>query len=317
MIDVSIIIPTKNSGDTLEKCLASLVNSPFEGVSEVIIVDGHSTDDTIDIAKRYRCKVVYENVGNQAAAYNLGLRISKGRFIAFTDADCVVQKDWLKNLVKNFSGDVAAVGGPNLTPNDDTEFGKRVGIVISLLSKVGARYGLNAPKIMETFHNPTCNVAYRREVLEEVCGFNEKLVTCADEEIDYRIIERKYRILYTPEAKVLHYRRTSYRGFALQAYKYAVGRAQAIKLHPKMGKWFHFAPSLIMCMTGVSFAFSILNPIYLWVPLLIVAHGGFAIFFASLFLSLKTRMSNPFSFFALMATWFWGYGIGFLRGVLA
>ena len=56
---VSIIIPTKNNGDILEKSLASIKNLDYpKDKIEVIIVDGHSTDDTVEIAKKYGCKVV-------------------------------------------------------------------------------------------------------------------------------------------------------------------------------------------------------------------------------------------------------------------
>ena len=54
--EVSIIIPTKNNGDILEKCLASIQNLDYpKDRYEVIIVDGHSTDDTVEIAEKYGC----------------------------------------------------------------------------------------------------------------------------------------------------------------------------------------------------------------------------------------------------------------------
>jgi len=62
--EVSIIIPTKNNGDILEKCLASIQNLDYpKDRYEVIVVDGHSTDDTVEIAEKYGCKVVYKCVG--------------------------------------------------------------------------------------------------------------------------------------------------------------------------------------------------------------------------------------------------------------
>ena len=59
MKEVSIIIPTKNNGDILEKCLASIENLdyPKDG-EEIIIVDGHSTDGTVEIAKKYEIKTI-------------------------------------------------------------------------------------------------------------------------------------------------------------------------------------------------------------------------------------------------------------------
>lgn len=318
MKDVSIIIPTKNNEDLLENCLSSVMDLDYpEDGKEVIIVDGHSTDGTVRIAEKYACKIVYEDLGNQAGAYNVGIRNAEGKYVVFTDADCIVPKDWLKNLIKNFNDEnIASVGGPNLTPDDDTKLARCVGIVLGFLSKVGARYGLDANKVMETFHNPACNVAYRREVLEEVGGFNDRLITCADEELDYRIREKGYTILYSPEAKVFHYRRKSYKKFAMQAFNYAIGRAQAIKCHRKMGKWFHFVPSMTMSLITLFFILSLLSPLFFWAGLSMSVCGGFGICLMGLYLGLKAKMSNLFPFFALIAIWFWAYGFGFFRGLL-
>ena len=197
---VSIIIPTKNNGDILERCLSSIEELDYpKDKYEVIIVDGHSTDRTVEIAKKYGCDIVYENVGTRGGACNVGVRNAEGDFIMFTDADCVVTKSWLNNLVKHFNNEkIACVGGPNVTPEDDTNFAKCVGEVLLFLSKPGSRYGLDVDEVVETFHNSGCNVAYRKKAIEDAGWFNEKLVTCEDEELDYRIKEKGYRILYTP-----------------------------------------------------------------------------------------------------------------------
>jgi len=109
---ISVIIPTKNNGDILEKCLSSIEQTlekfdqnashlyyPKDEI-EVIIVDGHSTDSTVEIAKKYGCKIVYENLGIIGGARNIGVEDSKGKYIVFADADCVVPKDWIKYLSK-------------------------------------------------------------------------------------------------------------------------------------------------------------------------------------------------------------------------
>ena len=315
---VSIIIPTKNNGDILEKCLATIQNLDYpRDEPEVIIVDGHSTDDTVEIAKKYGCKIVYENIGTRGGACNIGVKTAKGEFIAFTDGDCVVPKDWLRNLIKHFNSEkVACVGGPNITPEDDTEFAKCVGTVLSFLSKPGSRYGLNADEVIETFHNSGCNVAYRKKAIEEAGWFNEKLVTCEDEELDYRIIEKGYKILYTPDAKVLHYRRPTWKRFYKQAYKYAVGRMQAIKLHRKMGKWYHYTPPALILAIVVLFALFFLNPIFPLIAFLILVIGGIGIGLMSLYLGSKMRMSDFYTFCGLIAVWFWASGFGYFRGVV-
>ena len=315
---VSIIIPTKNNGDIIEKCLSSIENLDYpKGEYEVIIVDGHSTDDTVEIAKKYGCKVVYEDIATRSGACNIGVRNANGEFIAFTDADCVVDKNWLGNLTKHFNSEkIASVGGPNITPEDDTEFAKCVGEVLSFLSKPGSRYGLNIDKVTETFHNSGCNVAYRKNVIEEAGWFNERLVTCEDEELDYRIKERGHKILYTPKAKVYHYRRPTWKRFYKQAYKYAVGRMQAIKLHWKMGEWYHYIVLALISSIILLFILSLLNTVYLWWAFSILVIGGIGIGLMGLYLGSKTEMSNFLTYCLLIAIWFWGSGFGYFRGLV-
>ena len=315
--EVSIVIPTKNEGDVLANCLNSIQNLDYpEDKIEIIVVDGHSRDNTLEIAKKYGCKVVYEDIGTISYARDLGVKCAKGEYIAFTDADCVVQNDWLKNLIKPFNGEkVVSVGGPNITPEDDTEFAKCVGAVLSFLSKPGARYGLDVEEVIEIFHNPTCNVMYRKRVLEEVEGFNHSLVTCDDEELDYRIRDKGYKILYTPDAKVYHYRRPTWRRFAKMAYNYGVGRMQAIKLHRKMGRWFHYAPSMLILMILALITFSVLNKMLLYFIMMILLLSVLGLFIFSLYFNMKNKQRYYFTMPMLIVMWLSFWGIGFLRGV--
>jgi len=301
----------------IERCLSSIRELAYpEEEYQVIIVDGHSTDHTVEVARRYACSVVYENVGTIGGARNIGVGESNGRYIVFTDADCVAEKDWLKNLIKNFdNSDVVSVGGPNITPEDDADFAKCVGRVLSFLSQAGARYGFNANKVMETYHNPTCNVAYKKDVFQEAGGFNEKLVTCDDEELDYRLKEKGYKILYTPDARVLHYRRSTWREFMEMAFNYGVGRMQAIKLHRKMGKWFHYAPPATVLLILFFFPMSALTTIFALTSLLISLLGGISIAVMSLHLAVKEQ-KNFLILYGLILIWFFGYGFGMLRGLL-
>ena len=317
--NVSIIIPTKNNGDIIEKCLVSIKNSDYpKDKMEVIIVDGHSTDETVEIAKKYGCKIVYENIGIIGGARNIGVENSTGEYIAFTDSDCVVDKNWLKNLIGKFTDEkTASVGGPNITPEDDTEFAKCAGKVLKFLSNPGPRYGFNVDKVIDIYHNPTCNSAYRKSIFQEVSGFNPKLITCDDEELDYRTREKGYKILFTPNAKVLHYRRPTWKKFAKMAFNYGIGRTQVIKLHRDMGRWYHYiVPALILPII-VLFAVSFLNPVFALSAFLILVIGGIGIGLMSLYLSVKTGgMRNFFNFCLLIAIWFWGYGFGMFRGIV-
>ncbi len=313
---VSIVIPTKNDEEVLDMCLRSIkdLDYPIEDY-EVIIVDGNSTDRTIEIARNYDVKVFYESVGTIGGARNIGVENSNGKYIAFTDADCVVEKNWLKVLVGKLETlDIASIGGANITPDDDYEFAKSVGTVLSFLSGVGARYGFNSEEEIEIYHNPTCNVAYNKKIFQEAGGFNKKLITCDDEELDYRLKKKGLKILFTPYTTVLHYRRPTWRKFVKMALNYGIGRMQAIKLHRRMGKWFHFVPPTAILLFSFLFLMSLLNPLFALTVLSLSLFGAFGVGIMSLYLSVKHR-KNFFDLYGLITIWFFGYGIGMLKGL--
>ena len=86
---ISVIIPCKNSVITINECLASLMPYYNDGyITEIIVVDGHSTDGTLEILKNYPVKLLFEPVqGNIGMAYEHGWRNSQGELIILFDSD--------------------------------------------------------------------------------------------------------------------------------------------------------------------------------------------------------------------------------------
>jgi glycosyltransferase involved in cell wall biosynthesis len=97
---VSFIIPTLNSGRTLEKCLKSIITQKYPSI-EIIIIDGGSTDNTIDIAKRYATQV-FKFRGILGAARQLGIDHASGELITNWNSEIYIpDKDWLRRAVHN------------------------------------------------------------------------------------------------------------------------------------------------------------------------------------------------------------------------
>jgi len=116
---ISIIIPTYNEEKNIERCLKSLENQTVpRNEFEVIVVDGQSKDRTADFAKKYADKVIQQKSKSVGGARNDGANISKGEIIATTDADCVLSKNWIELIKKNFKRkNVVGIYGP-LKPID-------------------------------------------------------------------------------------------------------------------------------------------------------------------------------------------------------
>jgi glycosyltransferase involved in cell wall biosynthesis len=102
---VSVVIPTLNSARYLEECLASVRAQEYAGHVEVVIVDGGSTDGTLDIARRFKVERVLKNaLKTGEAGKAVGLRAAGGSLLLSLDSDNVlVGSDWLRRMVEPFS----------------------------------------------------------------------------------------------------------------------------------------------------------------------------------------------------------------------
>src|SRR5690349_17711642 len=110
---VSVVVAVRNAQATIAACVDSLL-ALEPAPTEVLVVDNGSTDATLDVLSRYteRITVLHERRRGPGAARNAGIAAARGQAVAFTDADCVVDRRWLGNLVGALAEpDVGAVGG--------------------------------------------------------------------------------------------------------------------------------------------------------------------------------------------------------------
>ncbi|MCF7861260.1 glycosyltransferase [Candidatus Woesearchaeota archaeon] len=100
-IVVSVIIPVYNEERNIGSLIESLIKSDYpKHKYEIIIIDNNSTDRTYSIAQKYNVKLIKQNKTQSSyASRNLGIKEAKGDILAFTDADCIVDKNWLKKSV--------------------------------------------------------------------------------------------------------------------------------------------------------------------------------------------------------------------------
>jgi len=109
MNKISVIIPIKNEADKIERFLEAVFNQSFEP-HEVIVVDGHSTDKTVENAMKLPVEVVYEDHGAVGGARQVGVDNAKAEFVAFKDADCIPETSWSEDLMVKFSNDIVGDG---------------------------------------------------------------------------------------------------------------------------------------------------------------------------------------------------------------
>jgi glycosyltransferase involved in cell wall biosynthesis len=180
---VSIVIPVKNSACHLERLLKSLENLNYpKDCLEIIVVDNDSTDSTVETAQRFTDVRVYiEKKASSYAARNKGIINSTHDFIAFLDADCVADSNWLKEIVEPLVKDkrVGFVGGINRPLSEDAFLSKMErgqGGYRNIERKAYCGYG----------YAITMNVIYRRKVFQSVGMFDDTVISGSDVDMSWR-----------------------------------------------------------------------------------------------------------------------------------
>jgi GT2 family glycosyltransferase len=165
--------------------------------------------------------------GGLSAARNIGLHNATGEIVAYTDADVRVDPLWLAHLVQPFmTSDVVGSGGPNIVPADDPRIAQCVA-----RAPGGPTQVLLDDRIAE--HVPGCNMAFRREALLAIGGFNPLYLRAGDDvDVCWRLQERGWRIGFAPAALVWHHHRSSVRAYWRQQVGYGEGEAWLALKHP-------------------------------------------------------------------------------------
>ncbi len=224
----SVVVPTYHRKETLRQTLAALCAQDYRDC-EVIVVDDGSMNETEEmLANEFPafCYLRQDHRG-PAAARNRGIRQARGEIIAFTDDDCLAPPDWLTRLADGYVRYPDAVGGGGglMAPSE------------LLKSNVFARYEqyisrdvyhAGEEEYVGGFECPaggTANMSYKRSILLEVNGFDERFPVPAGEDADLklRICSRGERLFYLP-IWVTHLQEYSWNRFRRQFYIRGIGR---------------------------------------------------------------------------------------------
>ena len=240
-VRVSVIIPTYNRVDDLERCLIALSKQTFYDF-ETIIVDNGCTDGTIDVLHKYKVKIIKDITRNVTHLFNVGWQKSNADVVVFTNDDAEPEKDWLQNIIGTFNEyiDAGAVGGPTVLPENSLNNQEMLRLHSksrkSILFKIpawiyenivlegkyhhigvlcesggysvgGSLYEstkLNKPIIVDLLS--ITNVAIKKSVLEKANGLDENFrFTHGDGDLFIRIRELGYKLIFNPKAIVWHH----------------------------------------------------------------------------------------------------------------
>lgn len=233
---VSVVVPTRNCRHTVSALLDSLRVLDYSNY-EVIVVDS-SDDGTDRIVSKYDVKLIRTPINGPNAARNIGIHTSIGDIICFTDGDCEVPPDWITRIICEFEKDsrIGCVGG-SVLPSLDSFLGRySVETLVSIFPRytevcVFAKDQVHDQPFTQKRYPVSCNLAFRRHVLEKSAGFNEKFWGGWEEfELLYRVLDQGYSIVASPRIVVYHRPRSSLLGMLRQAYGYGKGAGEFGKL---------------------------------------------------------------------------------------
>ena len=216
----SVVVCTHNGERTIGDCLAAATRLDYPDY-EVIVVDDGSTDETAAIVEAHGVQRIPSDHRGLGNARNVGAAAATGEIVAYLDDDAYPDPHWLQFLADTLADErFVAAGGPNIAPRDEPVVAKAVACAPG--GPVHVLIGDD-----EAEHVPGCNMAFRRDVLRDLGGFDPQFRIAGDDvDICWRLHQRSYAIGFSPSALVWHRRRGSVRAYLRQQRNY--GKAEGL-----------------------------------------------------------------------------------------
>jgi GT2 family glycosyltransferase len=198
---ISVVVCSYNGGRTIGECLEGLSRLKYPDF-EVVVVDDGSTDATAEIAGGYDVRLISTENRGLSEARNTGMRAANGEIVAYIDDDTRPDPDWLIYLAAGFlRSDHAGIGGPNVSPTGD-------GLVADCVACAPGNPVHVLISDTEAEHIPGCNMAFRKDRLEALGGFDARFRVAGDDaDLCWRMREEGWTLGFAPSAMVWHHRR--------------------------------------------------------------------------------------------------------------
>lgn len=236
MIEVSVVIPTYNDWERLQLCLDALASQSLaRSCYEVIVVNNNpNSAPPAWLTLEDNVKLLEESKPGSYAARNRALSIAQGKYIAFTDSDCIPAQDWLESGLSIFQNnpDVCRVGG-----------------AIDLILQgekptVAEVYELFFAFRQEEFVGndgmaATANMMAKREVFDHIGWFNDSLMSGGDAEWGIRAQANGYRIIYAENVIVNHPSRSKLKELVQKTKREAGGHLNLLNGEPRLKIYFN------------------------------------------------------------------------------
>lgn len=251
---VSVIIPVYNSKKTIGKCLESIENQTYPNIETLVVESKKSDDGTIEESKKFNCKTFCLEDQERTAATNFGIDKSKGKYIYRVDSDVILDNDLVEEAVEKCEIDGYDAVSVLWSPDPQISFWAKV----RKLEKDCYKY--------DTFHSGAR--FFRKDILDVIGKFNEKMVLGEDYDFYNRLIESNFMLsvikpqeLHLGEPKNMKeiIEKQYYYGKTLQSFlkeHKSTGVVQMLPIRRSLiGNWKKFAKHPILTLGFVFYEF--------------------------------------------------------------
>lgn len=202
---VDIVIAARHEQKHLGSCLSALANQNYpKKLINIWIVDNSDDNETILVAQKYDVHIIKCGIARASAARNMGVRAGNAELVAFLDAHCLPDQNWLNTLVSSFISE--RIGGCQGT----LEFKYDSSLLQLLLGHSAAEQqqellllGLKGKRSAYPYAI-TGNAIFRRQAIEQAGLFDEKLRYLEDVDLSWRIVLLGYELTNAEEASAVH-----------------------------------------------------------------------------------------------------------------
>jgi len=327
---VTIGVIAKNEEEFIEETINNLLKISYpKDKFEIVFVNDRSTDKTRKIVEKIRTKhskikiidTKKHKFYGPCYARNCVIENSskKAKYIAFTDADCLVKNNWLNILVEKMNyyvkdSQIIGAGGLRYVHPKDS---KRARIINTYLTSIGsggsAAFLRKKIKFIDSIAN--YNAIYKKEILAKN-RYDNRLILSDDNELNYRLKKKGYKFIYAPEAIVYHHETGSLKDFFKNMIRYGDNITRTTYKHRTFIRWYTAILPLFVLYLTLGWLLLFIHKIFISI------YAGVLLLYLIFDLCIATKNTilkkdfNYMLFFVLMPLQHIGYGFGTIKGFI-
>ncbi len=321
---VSFIIVAYNAEKFLNNSLECIKKQDYDHKKiEIILVDSNSSDNTKNIMNNFkneqqnnfdRIEVLDNPKRTLPCGWNVALKEVTGEVVLRVDAHTFFDDNFITNNVQAMQEGEDIVGGKCISVTQKDNWREKL-LLIAEESIFGCGIADFRRKEEKEYVSTLAFAMYRKKVFDEVGPYNENLARTEDNEMHYRMKQKGYKFLLSPNIKSYRYARSDLKGMIKQKYGNGKWIGITLKYCPKCFSIYHFVPFLFVLGIMFSAIMAIIGlPIFAY-----LLAGAYLLFNIAniILIAIKNKFSItylllPFIFFALH----FSYGIGTIIGII-